>query len=158
RPPPREPGDESPAPPPRRPPEPPPADRLRAALDLPEALLDQPEDGPKDRPCFTIWRGDGSVFMASDDDEVKEDAELGPPNPPPGGGPLLHWRPRARREAVAAGPHGTMLVVGKPVARTLAELRRFAWQTIGTGLAVLVVGLAGGWIISRSITRPIAAI
>jgi heavy metal sensor kinase len=34
----------------------------------------------------------------------------------------------------------------------------FAWQLAGTGAAVLLVGLAGGWLISRRIFRPIATI
>ncbi len=158
RPPPRRgPDDLRREPPPRRPPERPPAERLRAALELPETLL-EPDDRPEDRPYFTIWRRDGSVFAASDQDEVKEAAEWGPPDAPAVGGTQLQWRPSGRREAVAAGPHGTILVVGKPLGRLTGELRAFAWQTFGTGLAVLVVGLAGGWIISRSITRPIAAI
>ena len=57
-----------------------------------------------------------------------------------------------------AGPHGSTIVVGKPMQRTMGELHTFAWQTAATGLSALIVGLAGGWIISRSITRPIAAI
>ena len=50
-----------------------------------------------------------------------------------------------------------MIVVGKPVGRELGELRTLAWQLVMLGLLVLAVGLAGGWLISRSITRPIAA-
>ncbi len=140
------------SPPPRRPPERPPAERLRAALELPEALLEQPDDRPEDRPYFAIWRADGTVLAAS------SDAPDDPPHAAAGGRPLLHWRPDGRREAVVGGPLASTVVVGKPMGRTMGELRVFAWQTFGTGLAVLVVGLAGGWIISRSITRPIAAI
>jgi heavy metal sensor kinase len=57
-----------------------------------------------------------------------------------------------------AGARDTRILVGKPLGRELAELRTFAWQLIGSGLLVLGIGLAGGWIFSRSITRPIASI
>jgi heavy metal sensor kinase len=44
------------------------------------------------------------------------------------------------------------------VAKERAELTRFAWQLGAGGVAVLAVGLAGGWLASARILRPIADI
>jgi heavy metal sensor kinase len=41
------------------------------------------------------------------------------------------------------------------VQKELAELTSFAWQLSGAGLVVLLVGLAGGWLISSRVVRPI---
>jgi heavy metal sensor kinase len=48
--------------------------------------------------------------------------------------------------------------VGRPVRTEQAELRAFAWQLAGVGTIVLAVGLAGGWLVSARILRPVAAI
>ncbi len=72
--------------------------------------------------------------------------------------PVFRWQRDGRREVFLLGPRGTVILVGKSLGRELGELRTLAWQTLGTGIFVLAVGLAGGWMISRSITRPIAAI
>ena len=39
-----------------------------------------------------------------------------------------------------------------------ADLNRFAWQLTAAGVAVLAIGLAGGWLASVRILRPIADI
>jgi heavy metal sensor kinase len=144
------------------------ADRLRSAIALPGSLLDGP--GPRrEWPYFKIWRADGSLL-----------AELATPDPPPQRQPAdapadssvdrpapdlsqdfppgFSWQPGDRREMVIAGPHGTTILVGKPAGRELGELRWFAWRLVASGAIMLLVGLAGGWLISRSITRPIDAI
>jgi heavy metal sensor kinase len=56
------------------------------------------------------------------------------------------------------GPRGTRILVGRPVGREQADLAAFAWQLAGAGAAVLAAGLAGGWVISARILRPVAAI
>jgi heavy metal sensor kinase len=149
---------------PLHPPEHPPADRLRNAIALPGSLL----DGPRPRhesPYFKIWRADGSVLAESatpdpppehkphDSPDVRPTPGLAP-NFPPG----FRWQAGERRETIISGPHGTAILVGKPMGRELAELRWFAWRLVASGAMMLIVGLAGGWLISRSITRPIDAI
>jgi heavy metal sensor kinase len=142
-------------PPPGRPPQRPPLERLRAMIDLPESLLDAPGDGPRDAPYFAIRRADGGLLARSDGAPPAADPFAGPePSGQPAG---FRWR-EDLRETLLFGPRGTLILVGKSAARELAELRAFAWQLAASGLLVLGVGLAGGWLISRSITRPIAAI
>jgi heavy metal sensor kinase len=62
------------------------------------------------------------------------------------------------REATVHGPGNTRVIVGRSVRREQSELNRFAWQLGGAGLAVLAVGMAGGWLASARILRPIASI
>ncbi|MEX0676068.1 MAG: ATP-binding protein [Pirellulales bacterium] len=138
------------------PPDRPPGDRQRAAIGLPASLVDQPGDGPREEPYFVIWRSGGSVLATS--------ADRGSiPTPitstlPSGHRPGFRWRAGGEREMFLVGPRGTLILVGKPARRELAELGSFAWRLVASGIAVLAVGLAGGWLISRSIIRPIAAI
>ncbi len=159
----RGPRPEGPPPPgPGRPPADMPAERLRAAIALPGSLLDT-ADGPRtDWPYFIIWRDDGNVLAESDTPDTSSlEGQAAPRRDlearsgfPPG----FRWRPGDLRETVVAGPRGTTILVGKPVSRELAEMRWFAWRLLASGGVLLTVGLAGGWLISRSISRPIDAI
>ena len=63
-----------------------------------------------------------------------------------------------RREIVMAGPHGMVVVVGRSIQKELSELRSLAGSVLGTGLAVLLLGVAGGWFIAKRAIRPIQAI
>ncbi|HPF39556.1 MAG TPA: ATP-binding protein [Phycisphaerae bacterium] len=61
------------------------------------------------------------------------------------------------REAIAYGDFDTCVVVGRSLAPERAQWWRLGLIQIGTGAAVLLVGLAGGWVISRRSVRPIRA-
>jgi heavy metal sensor kinase len=142
--------------PPRGPQDRPPLDRLQAMVELPESILDPPSDRPQDRPYFVVWRADGGVLARSDASEPIPNpfAAVRPSGEPAG----FRWRAPSDRETLIVGPRGTLILVGKSAARELGELRTFAWRLLASGVLVLAVGLAGAWLISRSITRPIAAI
>jgi heavy metal sensor kinase len=62
------------------------------------------------------------------------------------------------REIALGGPLGTRILVGQSLRQANAELRAFAWQLAGASAVVLAVGLAGGWLVSARILRPVAAI
>jgi heavy metal sensor kinase len=138
-------------PPPGLPPRPS-RERLLADLDLPRPA------GPGGRDAsavtyFAVWRADGSTLKARD-----LPADVTPPDasaPPPGRRP---WQRGEWREAARLGPRGTRILVGRSVRKEQAELNAFAWQLAGAGAAVLAVGLAGGWLVSARILRPVAAI
>jgi heavy metal sensor kinase len=79
--------------------------------------------------------------------------------------PHLPWleSPKIRqrdefREAFAHGPFGMRLLVGRSVRPDQAALRRLALLLSVIGAVVLVIGLAGGWILSRRAVHPILAI
>jgi heavy metal sensor kinase len=52
----------------------------------------------------------------------------------------------------------TSILVGRSVRREMEQLRAFAWGIGGAGIIVLLVGLAGGWLVSGRILKPIQAI
>ena len=56
------------------------------------------------------------------------------------------------------GPGRTQILVGTSIQRERTELWAFAWQLAGASGVVLVVGLAGGWVVSARILKPLAAI
>lgn len=129
-------------------------------MELPESLWDQPGDeadhARREQPYFVIWRASGTILAASaDGDSIPRSIGSALPSGHP---PGFRWRDGVRREMLLVGPRGTLILVGKPAGRELAELGAFAWRLLASGIVVLVVGLAGGWLISRSITGPIAAI
>jgi len=50
------------------------------------------------------------------------------------------------------------VLVGRDVGEDLAAVRRFAWLLLGTGGAVFLLGLGGGWWVSTRALRPISEI
>jgi two-component system OmpR family sensor kinase len=62
------------------------------------------------------------------------------------------------REVFLLPAPGDCLLVGRSIAADLAGVRQFAWVMTGAGMAVLLLGLAGGgWLVSRAL-RPIREI
>ncbi|MBP8304141.1 MAG: HAMP domain-containing histidine kinase [Phycisphaerae bacterium] len=114
----------------------------------------------QDQPYFVVWGLRGEVLRASSPD-------LGVPPP---AGPAVPWMgpgmvgsPEFRqrglmREVILQGPFGVRLLVGKSLLSEAATLRRLCWQLLGAGAAVMAVGLAGGWLLSRRVLRPIEQI
>ncbi len=149
----RFPGDDAPIPPP-------PSrmrERVIADLRLPVAL--QPRDGdlPHDAAYFVVWRPNGAVLKAVPDSP--ETKSLTMPVIREAAADEIAYRPRGLvREAYGHGPQRTSILVGKPIGREMAELSSFAWRLAGSGGLALAIGLAGGWLISRGIVRPIAKI
>jgi heavy metal sensor kinase len=139
-----------PPPRPHRPPMPgPPPPRPREALLADLELKEQP--GQRGELSFAIWRSDGALLKSVGIAEgpLPLDAVAAPL--------VLRWNGDVR-QASQAGPHDTHILVRRSARRELEQLRAFAWQLVVSGLGVLAVGLAGGWLISRRIFRPVAAI
>jgi heavy metal sensor kinase len=55
------------------------------------------------------------------------------------------------------GPAGSIIVVGRSIEPERRRLRWLTWQVTLSGAAVFAVGLLGGWWLSASAIRPIAA-
>jgi heavy metal sensor kinase len=141
--------------------EPPPREgrpvRLLNDLGLPVSpdAAAEPADNAVDRTYFAIWRPDGAVLRAS---ELPEGVTL-----PNAAGLVAPPRPRLSRrgnlrEAIMLGPQHTAILVGRSITIEQAELRAFAWQLVAAGVVVVAAGLAGGWLISARILKPVAAI
>ena len=111
-------------------------------------------------PYLAAWLSNGQLVLAS-----------GPRDLPfPGsalarsGGRLIRQRGEFR-EAVVSGPFGIQVLVGRSVRKESVELHQLVWLLLGLGGSVLVVGLAGGWLLAgraispiRDITRTAASI
>jgi two-component system OmpR family sensor kinase len=126
-------------------------DQLLAELKLPN----RPGGPAQEGTYFAIWRADGNLLKAAD---LPPDVAM--PILQDGASPAtvrLGWRDDFR-EATVLAPGNTRVLVGRSVAQERAEMTRFAWQLGAAGVAVLAVGLAGGWLASARILRPIAGI
>ncbi len=135
----------------RMPPGPPPFDP--GALSLPRSFVDRHTDAGEP-PYFVVRGPEGRPFRAEPPGIVGEI----PVDPVVGRQHELHARNRGMlRELTLRGPGRTSILVGRPIHRELAGLRRTAWRLGLTGLAVFTLGLVGGWWLSARAVRPIAA-
>jgi two-component system, OmpR family, sensor kinase len=69
--------------------------------------------------------------------------------------------PRTRgiyREYLRFTPRGDVIVVGRPIATELAELKKLSLILLGTGTGILALGLVGGWFVATRAMRPIDSI
>lgn len=111
---------------------------------------------------YVIWDRDGRVLATSNDrvaDGVsypgaRPDLSL-PPFPP--GPPQIRKRGEFR-EAYVNGPRWTRVLIGVSTRPTQTELRHLALLLTAIGTGVLVIGLVGGWLVSRRAVKPIQAI
>ncbi|HVS72058.1 MAG TPA: HAMP domain-containing protein [Phycisphaerae bacterium] len=74
--------------------------------------------------------------------------------PPPAETPIIQQHGEFR-EALLRGPFDTRLAVGKSVAPEEASLRHAAILLLCVGAAVMLLGLARGFALSRRVVRPI---
>ncbi|MDQ8182139.1 ATP-binding protein [Pelagicoccus sp. SDUM812005] len=76
-----------------------------------------------------------------------------------GGGMLEEMRMNGtNRESVHSFDFGLRSVVGLDISADLAEKRRFAWSLAGSGVALWLGGLLGGWWLAGKAIRPIQSI
>lgn len=110
----------------------------------------------EDRMYFAVWKGKGELLVASEDDfALPFTGEL------PKGPPLQKHIIRETaltREVVIEGPHGTRILVGKPTHKENAELQNLLGVLLITSGSVLLIGLAGGWIVCQQALAPISKI
>lgn len=144
-----------PGPPMRHPPVGPSRERLLADLTPPNAGAALPGEAVAGETYYAVWRADGTVLKAS---PLPGEASAATPSElPPSPDPRLRQR-GPYREAMMLGPHRSLILVGKSTTKLQADLHSFAWQLAGLGAFAWVVGLAGGWLISARILRPVTAI
>ncbi len=103
---------------------------------------------------YILWSRENTVIKA---------ASNAPPTVPfPGRAPAAAGIVRRMRgdyrEASVTTEWGEVVMVGRSVAGDLVALRRFAGYVVLAGLAVMVVGVGGGWLLADRAIRPVAAI
>ena len=78
-----------------------------------------------------VWLADGEVVKTSPTAPA-----VPPPDLPTGPGSVAVVRARTRgevREVALLGPHGTRVLVGRPIGRELQGLVRLGWQEVTRG-------------------------
>ena len=103
---------------------------------------------------FTIWRRDGEVLLRS----TNSPATLTRPERTARSGQSHPFDRGFYRELAIAFPPGESILVGRNTSIELAELRRFALSLTGVGCGILLLGLAGGWMLASRAIRPITDI
>ena len=101
---------------------------------------------------FVVWLRNGrhGAVSASAPSGVPQPARI--PGPPA-------FRSRGTfRECFHDTPEGNCVLVGRDIGDEFAGLRRAAWLLAGSGVAVFLLGLAGGWWIAARALRPIEEI
>lgn len=120
---------------------------------------DMPETGGY---YFVFWDGNGDVLAQSPGTPREALARRLPARldrPFGRGAGLSETRMRGdAREGVVALPFREVLLVGRPVAAEQAAMRKLATMLLLGGLAILALGLAGGWWIATRSMRPVAVI
>lgn len=131
-------------------------EELARYFDRPKPKHDQPSsEASGDRPYYVIWSSDGAVIDASSPSAVP----LFAPKPPPHDPYKPRWRDRdIWREAVIAGPHDTLVLVGRSTESVRRHLQLFLARLVLIGAGALAAALAGGWFLTRKALAPIAKI
>jgi two-component system OmpR family sensor kinase len=143
---------------------------------FPRTVLQRIGQDEQDQLYFIIWGMRGEVLQAS-----SPSLEVPPPDPQDKGqniedsgvlhrpssedrsGPPVVGDPEFRqrgmlREVILHGPFGVVVLVGKSMRSEEAALQQLRWRLLGAGIGVLAIGLCGGWLLSRRVTRPIRVI
>jgi two-component system, OmpR family, sensor kinase len=137
----------------------PPDRRQPPPVVLPDELFRSFGDGESGNMYCVIWQnGRGLIKTTRTADDVPDPGER-----PEGSRPSGPQPPQPRRrgdlwEAFTYGPFGTRIVVGKSIAPDRAAMTHLAWTLAAMCAGVLIMGLAGGWVLSGRVLRPIRAI
>jgi two-component system OmpR family sensor kinase len=145
--------------PPRRPGGPPLRPFEQWWTQLPSDLLQRVGLNEQDQPYFTVWGLRGEILRASSPSLDVPAPDDGPAPAPGGSVGDPEFRQRGvLREVILPGPFGTTILVGKSLRSEEAALRQLRWTLLGAGAGVMAIGLCGGGLLSRRVTRPIRAI
>jgi two-component system OmpR family sensor kinase len=106
-----------------------------------------PEDGPF---YFVVWDREGRIVRqrgAAENIRPRAGGRRGP----------IGMRDEYR-ELQQVTPRGETVLVGRSIAPELKEMRNLAYLLIGSGFAILALGLAGGWVVATRAMQPVEKI
>ena len=124
-------------------------------INIPESLLQRFGTDEAEAAYAVLWLRDGTELVSA-----QAPPDVPRPAPPPRRKEDPD-RPRFRqrgelREVILPRRNGGYLVVGRSIRSEEDQMQRLAWLLGGTGLAVLFIGVAGGWLLVDRALRPIA--
>lgn len=142
---------------------------LNQALTLPTSPYDElRRRKAKDKAYFCIWVGDGVPVKSTVSPNVlphvsptvtfPSELNAMDSSTDPEDLPVSFRQNGIRLEAYARADLGTSVLVGRDIGLELGHLHRTGWWIVGSGLLTWVLGLGGGWFLSRGSTHPIKAI
>jgi len=135
--------------------------KLDQDLSIPNTFHPNRMSSTADRPYFLIWFADGQEIKKSTDVAIPIPSIPKPDKPglrnPPQQETTFRWR-GTFREAWTTGAPETRVLVGRNVERDIQRLSTSGWWMVLSGATAWLVGLAGGWLLSRGSTKPIEAI
>lgn len=128
---------------------------LRSKLQVPQTFSRRRYRHSFENPYFVIWAGDGTELMAS---TVEVQVPAQGSDSPSFFGPHSIRNRGSFREALGIGPRGVTLVVGRLIDADLRDLRALPLILGSIGCAAILLGVVGGWFLSRDSVRPIRQI
>lgn len=124
--------------------------KLNAELRVPATFAPRRYRHDFEQPYYVIKGADGEDLRTS---AAFVDVPALPPMSGDGGTRFRQYR--GFREAYAAGPPGTWIVVGRMIEPDQRDLQEFGLLLLAAGAVVFSGGLAGGWMLSQKAVRPI---
>ncbi len=106
-----------------------------------------PEEGPF---YFVVWDRDGRIVRQRNLPENVRPRASGRRGP-------ISMRGE-NRELQQVTPRGETVLVGRSIAVETNEMRNLAFLLIGSGIGILALGLAGGWIVATRAMQPVEKI
>lgn len=137
------------------PPRPRPPEDVLAQLRLPNVFRTRVIGDEESEPYFVVWRPNGEKLRAEPEDCAIEIPNLISNSRVP----QSFIRPDGyRREFIATLPNGARIIVGRSIRSDFGDMQIYAFQLVGLGALISIVGLTGGWWISKQIVKPIQTI
>jgi heavy metal sensor kinase len=123
-------------------------------ISIPESLLQRFGADENEAAYAVLWTSDGERYssaQAPEDVPAPEPLRKEDPDRP-------RFRERGElREVILPRRNGGYLVVGRSIDIEEEQTDRLLWLLAGVGAGVLLVGMAGGWLLVDRALRPIAA-
>jgi two-component system, OmpR family, sensor kinase len=111
---------------------------------------------PSQNPYFLVWGSDGAILKQSSQAPQISRVSLASFEDKPAAEPAFENRGEVR-EILAAGPDGSTILIGRSIQRELAGLANLRLSLLTGGAMIMLVGVAGGFALTRRALSPIAS-
>lgn len=127
---------------------------VRAPLGIAQAYRHRFGPAPRDHAYFVVWNTRGEPLAGTD--PLPPHVAV-PTSAPPSHGPrpFLSQAHGTHLDVTVAGPDGTVILVGRPLAKEFDQLQRLLVIVALFGTLSLLIGTLGAWWVARRIIQPI---